>query len=176
MRATTVFVALAAAASVSAGNIFRRQYPDCATPCIQNAQTGNCFSDDLNCLCKSQDFISSTTSCIIASCSASDAVKAEAVAQGFCETVGVTLTSQPSNQPTGAPSNTDSNTAASNTNTAASSSSSPSPTSSSATPSDTAAAAPSPPAQQQGSGAMRTSHGVNAVLALGVVGAGALLL
>ncbi|THH29816.1 hypothetical protein EUX98_g4380 [Antrodiella citrinella] len=86
MRAATFFLALSAVvASVSAANIniFRRQYPDCANPCIQNAQTGNCFSDDLNCLCQSSAFINSTTSCIIASCNAADTKTAEAVAQGF---------------------------------------------------------------------------------------------
>ena len=59
----------------------------CANPCITNADIGTCDPSDLGCLCKDQNFIASTTQCIISSCDAADIQTAEAVARQFCETV-----------------------------------------------------------------------------------------
>ncbi|KAH8101715.1 hypothetical protein BXZ70DRAFT_931648 [Cristinia sonorae] len=155
MRAATVFVALSAlVASVVA------QYPDCANPCIQNADVGSCFSDDLNCLCKSPSFINSTTKCIVDACSPEDTLTAQAVAQGFCLTVGVTLASESPSQ-TGTTSGAGSSTASNSA------------TTTSGAPSKTPSPPPSP-APTTDSGAV--VNGVNVVLAMGAVAAGALLL
>ncbi|KAG2040395.1 hypothetical protein BDR03DRAFT_948625 [Suillus americanus] len=72
--------------------ITRQSLPNCAVPCLTNADFGNCSSTDDSCLCHSQAFINSTTSCIQASCTGSDLTNAEAASQSLCAAVGVTLT------------------------------------------------------------------------------------
>ncbi|KAK7683577.1 hypothetical protein QCA50_013415 [Cerrena zonata] len=172
MRASSIIAVLSAfVAASSAASLFPRQYPDCANPCIMNAQTGSCQSDDLNCLCNSSDFISSTTSCIISSCSADDAQKAEAVARQFCATVGVTLTSTPAGA-TSSASASASSAPASASQTPSASASSTAPSASSTAPSGTASDAPQTTGSGNNNGA--ASYGLNTLLALAAVGAVAL--
>ncbi|KAL1948415.1 hypothetical protein VTO73DRAFT_12490 [Trametes versicolor] len=153
MRCSAILI-LAAVASVSAAGINRRQdatYPACSLPCLQAADFGTCDPLDDACLCKSSDFINSTTTCIAGACSGNDLLQAEAAAQSACEAVGVTLSSS----------------APAATSTAPASSAS---ASASATVTITSAAAPS-----QTSNAA-SSRGVNALAALAAVGAAALAL
>ncbi|KAJ3490626.1 hypothetical protein NLI96_g1299 [Meripilus lineatus] len=104
MRFSTVLIALAGiVASTSASRLFARQYPDCANPCIANADIGTCDPSDLGCLCKNEQFIASTTQCIISSCNPEDTIKAEDVAKSFCESVGVTLSGTPTLSPSATP-------------------------------------------------------------------------
>ncbi|KAG1838901.1 hypothetical protein DFJ58DRAFT_813253 [Suillus subalutaceus] len=70
----------------------RQSLPNCAVPCLTDADFGNCSSTDDSCLCHSQAFVNSTTSCIQASCTGSDLTNAEAASQSLCAAVGVTLT------------------------------------------------------------------------------------
>ncbi|KAG1886686.1 hypothetical protein F4604DRAFT_1723072 [Suillus subluteus] len=70
----------------------RQSLPNCAVPCLTDADFGNCSSTDDSCLCHSQVFVNSTTSCIQASCTGSDLTNAEAASQSLCAAVGVTLT------------------------------------------------------------------------------------
>ncbi|CAL1709734.1 unnamed protein product [Somion occarium] len=159
MRATSFIAVLSGLVAVtSAATLFPRQYPDCANPCIANAETGSCTADDLGCLCNSSAFISSTTSCIISSCNADDAERAEAVARQFCATVGVTLTSTP-----------DISTSASSTSSAPGSSApSATQTSSSIAPSSTAPSSTDTTSPATQTGAL--IHGANALLGLVAVG------
>ncbi|KAI0074342.1 hypothetical protein K474DRAFT_1665531 [Panus rudis PR-1116 ss-1] len=165
MRAVSFIVALSGfVATASAATLFARQYPDCANPCIANADIGSCSADDLGCLCKNPDFISSTTSCILSSCSADDATKAEATARSFCETVGVTLTSTPAATSTSA--------SQSSASSGSSSATSAAPSGSATSPSSASSASPS--ATGSPNGAM--THGVNALAGLAAVGLAALAL
>ncbi|KAJ8596835.1 hypothetical protein M405DRAFT_928505 [Rhizopogon salebrosus TDB-379] len=90
-----VLVLSAAVSSVFAALVARQSLPNCAVPCITNADYGNCSSTDDTCLCHSQAFINSTTTCIQASCTGSDLTNAEAASQALCAAVGVTLTTAP---------------------------------------------------------------------------------
>ncbi|KAI0332236.1 hypothetical protein GY45DRAFT_1335719 [Cubamyces sp. BRFM 1775] len=145
-------IALAAAVSVSAAGLQRRQtgYPDCANPCLLNADFGSCDPVDDNCLCHSQSFVSSVTNCVVTSCSGADLQQAEAAAQQACASVGVTLSSS------AAAAQTPAATGANSTNTGA-----PASTSSSA-PTSTPNAA--------------SSRSANALAALAAIGAAAFVL
>ncbi|KAI6115318.1 hypothetical protein EDD16DRAFT_1594859 [Pisolithus croceorrhizus] len=93
MRAAVALVALSAAlSSASAGLVSRQSLPSCANPCITNANLGGCSATDDTCLCESQTFINSTTTCIESSCTGNDLQEAEQYAQSLCLAVGVTLT------------------------------------------------------------------------------------
>ncbi|KAG2757217.1 hypothetical protein P692DRAFT_20377503 [Suillus brevipes Sb2] len=92
MRFAVVVLALSVAVSSTFAALLTRQsLPNCAVPCLKNADYGNCASTDDSCLCHSQAFINSTTSCIQASCTGSDLTNAEAASQSLCA-AGVTLT------------------------------------------------------------------------------------
>ncbi|KAG1724648.1 uncharacterized protein EDB91DRAFT_1350986 [Suillus paluster] len=93
MRFSFVVVALSAAFSTAYAAMIARQnsLPNCAVPCLANADYGNCSSTDDSCLCHSTAFINSTTTCIQASCTGSDLTNAEASSQELCAAVGVTL-------------------------------------------------------------------------------------
>ncbi|KIJ64734.1 hypothetical protein HYDPIDRAFT_28101 [Hydnomerulius pinastri MD-312] len=92
MRFSVALVALTAAvSSASAALIARQSLPNCAAPCLANADFGGCAQDDDTCLCNNQAFISSTTSCIQSSCTGNDLATAESFAQQLCLAVGVTL-------------------------------------------------------------------------------------
>ncbi|KAG0699426.1 hypothetical protein DFH29DRAFT_936956 [Suillus ampliporus] len=94
MRFSVVVLTLSAAFSTAfAAMIARQSIPNCAVPCMINADFGNCASTDDSCLCHSQAFINSTTTCIQSSCTGSDLTNAEAASQQLCAAVGVTLTS-----------------------------------------------------------------------------------
>lgn len=64
---------------------------ECALTCIASANLAGCSSTDNKCLCTSQAFISSTTTCIESTCQGDDLQNAIAFAQQTCEAVGVTL-------------------------------------------------------------------------------------
>ncbi|KAI0657538.1 hypothetical protein C8Q70DRAFT_271135 [Cubamyces menziesii] len=114
-------IALATAVSASAAGLHRRQtgYPDCANPCLLNADFGSCDPVDDNCLCHSQSFVSSVTNCVVTSCSGADLTQAETAAQQACAAVGVTLSSSAAgaqtSATTGTPASTGSTTATATT-------------------------------------------------------------
>jgi len=66
--------------------------PGCVTQCFQTAALGGCAQDDVSCLCQSDAFISSITSCVQSSCNAQDQQEAEIIGQAFCGLTGVTGT------------------------------------------------------------------------------------
>ncbi|KAI0649884.1 hypothetical protein C8Q79DRAFT_354121 [Trametes meyenii] len=150
MRFFAVLALAAAVSSASAAHLQRRQYPACATPCLASADFGNCDPLDDACLCKNQNFISSTTQCIQGACQGDELQAAVTAAQQACVAVGVTLTSS-------APAATQTSPASSGASAATS------PTSSSAAPAQTSNNAAS-------------ARGVNALVALAAVGAAALAL
>ncbi|KAH7926880.1 hypothetical protein BV22DRAFT_1111399 [Leucogyrophana mollusca] len=96
MRFTFALVALSAAVSTASAAVVARQgLPNCAVPCLTDANFGGCAPDDDTCLCNNQTFIQSSTSCIQSSCTGSDLTNAESAAQQLCLAVGVTLSSTP---------------------------------------------------------------------------------
>ncbi|KAF7985977.1 hypothetical protein HWV62_41276 [Athelia sp. TMB] len=97
MRFSTVLAALAlsAVASASTGLYARQSYPDCAIPCLEDADLGDCAATDNACLCADQAFVASTTACIAGACSGADLASADALAQELCAAAGVTLTGTP---------------------------------------------------------------------------------
>ncbi|CAE6402930.1 unnamed protein product [Rhizoctonia solani] len=90
MRVSIILAALAAVASAS--SVSKRQIPDCAMKCIMSASTGSCAGTDNTCLCKSDEFVQSTYSCIASTCQGSDLDQAVAAARALCIAAGVTLT------------------------------------------------------------------------------------
>ncbi|KZT26073.1 hypothetical protein NEOLEDRAFT_267649 [Neolentinus lepideus HHB14362 ss-1] len=159
MRCTLAFVTLSyvfAVVSASRIAIYARQsLPSCATSCLMNADTGTCGEND-TCLCRSQAFINSTTTCIQQSCTGSDLTNAEAAAQELCAAVGVTLSA----------------TSATASATAPASSASGSPGGSATT----SASASSASASQTGTTSGAMTHGANMVAGLAAVGLAALAL
>ncbi|KAG1805482.1 uncharacterized protein BJ212DRAFT_1392088 [Suillus subaureus] len=86
MRFAVVVLALTfAVQSAFTALLTRQSLPNCAVPCLTNADFGNCSSTD-------DSFVNSTTSCIQASCTGSDLTNANAASQSLCAAVGVTLT------------------------------------------------------------------------------------
>lgn len=68
--------------------------PSCAKPCLVSAYlaTSNaCPQTDIKCLCKNGLFLTTSSSCYAASCSAADTATAQAWGIKGCTTVGVTL-------------------------------------------------------------------------------------
>ena len=63
----------------------------CAAACLASADFGSCSQNDNACLCSSQPFIQSTTSCITSKCSGQDLANAEAYSQAICKSVVRTL-------------------------------------------------------------------------------------
>ncbi|KIO16739.1 hypothetical protein M407DRAFT_85663, partial [Tulasnella calospora MUT 4182] len=57
----------------------------CGIPCLTNADAGTCSPTDNTCLCKSDAYLRSTTSCIQSSCSAADLATAAGLAQQLCK-------------------------------------------------------------------------------------------
>ncbi|KAG9043479.1 hypothetical protein FS837_009489 [Tulasnella sp. UAMH 9824] len=80
------FVSFAAAASIA-------DYPACALSCLTTANYGTCdpATLDQKCLCQSQEFITSSTTCIRQSCSAEDDATAAQVSNELCAEAGVTV-------------------------------------------------------------------------------------
>ncbi|KIK91176.1 hypothetical protein PAXRUDRAFT_65606, partial [Paxillus rubicundulus Ve08.2h10] len=58
--------------------------PECVTACFQTADFGGCAEDDAACLCQSNAFVSSITSCVQSSCDAEDLQEAQIIGQAFC--------------------------------------------------------------------------------------------
>ncbi|KAJ2916189.1 hypothetical protein MD484_g4227, partial [Candolleomyces efflorescens] len=91
MRFSAVVAFLGAAASVSASAIVSRQLPDCATTCLASSDFGTCSPTDNACLCRSEAFITSATTCITTTCTGDDLQTALTLAQAMCAAEGVTL-------------------------------------------------------------------------------------
>ncbi|KAG6918298.1 hypothetical protein DXG01_015390 [Tephrocybe rancida] len=90
------FAALALAASTVSASIIARQIPSCANECLfgSGVDLDGCGPTDNICLCKSQKFVSKSTTCIEAACSGADLATALSVSQQICLSVGVTLTNE----------------------------------------------------------------------------------
>ncbi|KAH9040001.1 hypothetical protein EDB84DRAFT_1476801 [Lactarius hengduanensis] len=110
-----LFIAAAVSAVSGSYLLSPRQsspYPQCALDCLAVADLGSCLVGEVECLCKNNAFIVSTTQCFEAKCSASELATSESVAQQSCAAAGVTLTSSippaTSTSPTTKPSSTSS--------------------------------------------------------------------
>ncbi|KAH8990730.1 hypothetical protein EDB92DRAFT_1862908 [Lactarius akahatsu] len=91
-----LFIAAAVSAVSGSYLLSPRQtspYPQCALDCLAVADLGSCLAGEVECLCKNNTFIVSTTQCFEAKCSASDLATSESIAQQSCAAAGVTLTS-----------------------------------------------------------------------------------
>jgi CFEM-containing surface protein len=64
--------------------ILSQNVPTCALTCISNANLGDCAQTDNACLCKNQQFIASTTTCIESTCTGSDLQEAIEFVQAIC--------------------------------------------------------------------------------------------
>lgn len=90
MRLSTLFaatfVSFAAAAAIT-------DLPACALSCLATANYGTCSQAALDqaCLCQSQEFITSSTTCIRQSCSAEDDATAAQISNELCLEAGVTV-------------------------------------------------------------------------------------
>ncbi|KZT64997.1 hypothetical protein DAEQUDRAFT_731978 [Daedalea quercina L-15889] len=110
-------VVLSAIATAQASYLLKRQFPSCASTCLEDADFDGCDESDDTCLCKSSVFVNSVTSCIESSCTGSDLTTAEEDAQQLCLAVGVTLTASVSGASATSASSTASSSAASTTQT-----------------------------------------------------------
>jgi hypothetical protein len=98
MRFSTVFVVLSAAfATTSASLLENRQtgYASCALPCLTTITSASCAANDTKCLCQDKDFVNKTTLCFQTNCTGTDLTKSVAAAVEMCRSVGVTLSSTP---------------------------------------------------------------------------------
>ncbi|RXW18318.1 hypothetical protein EST38_g7532 [Candolleomyces aberdarensis] len=91
MRFSAVVAFLGLAASVSASALLPRQLPDCALTCLSTADFGTCAQNDNACLCRSEAFVTSATTCITTDCQGDDLATALTLAQAMCAAEGVTL-------------------------------------------------------------------------------------
>ncbi|KAG6829257.1 hypothetical protein H0H92_005137 [Tricholoma furcatifolium] len=166
MRFTLAATLAFAVSSVSASIIARQSIPACADNCLfgSNVDYDGCSETDDVCLCKSQVFVSTSTSCIEAACSGSDLQTALQVSQEICAAVGVTLTSTYAAASTGASSSTAAASAAKSTVTSPASSGS---SAASSTTSSAAAAATTNAA---------VSNSINALAGLAAIGLAAMAL
>ncbi|KAF9001187.1 hypothetical protein BDQ17DRAFT_1426752 [Cyathus striatus] len=169
---------LGAALSASASTLLARQsIPTCGQPCILNADLGSCSATDTLCLCQSSAFVSSTTQCIVSSCSGQDLQDAEAAARALCAQVGVTLTDSVAASSTTAASGSSTGAAASSTATSPAASGSGSSTRSGSSAASTPASSSSSSAPATSSSASSASkNGINAVAGLAAIGLAALAL
>ncbi|GJE86355.1 CFEM domain-containing protein [Phanerochaete sordida] len=158
MRFSLAALLFAGVLSANAASLRARQsFPDCANTCVLNPpSTFGCDAADDGCLCRSDQYVASTTQCIVQACDAADAASAEALSRQLCAEVGVTLTATPSFTSSG--SSTASSTGAASTPTGAGSSTSAPAPSSQSSSSTSSGAAPT----QTGNGA--ASSGINVAL------------
>ncbi|KAF3915976.1 hypothetical protein AA313_de0208042 [Arthrobotrys entomopaga] len=85
---------VAVAAVASAQSI--ADIPACAQTCLLPAlQATGCSLTDFKCSCSNEDFVSGSTACILKACSPSDAEKAAKATYELCQSVGVTIHTQP---------------------------------------------------------------------------------
>ncbi|KAG8895546.1 hypothetical protein FRB99_000487 [Tulasnella sp. 403] len=96
MRVSTLVFALAASLA-SAQSI--ADLPECALSCLAQVDTGGCDITDQLCLCKSQAFFTSSTTCVRKTCSPADDQKTAQVSAAICQALGVTLPSPPASSP-----------------------------------------------------------------------------
>ncbi|KAF8838197.1 hypothetical protein BDN67DRAFT_971889 [Paxillus ammoniavirescens] len=89
MRFTFAILTLFWVVSVLASD---EDIPECVTQCFQAADLSGCAQDDVSCLCQSDAFIYSITSCVLSSCDAQDQQEAQIIGQAFCGQAGVTGT------------------------------------------------------------------------------------
>ncbi|KAG8999366.1 hypothetical protein FRB94_006092 [Tulasnella sp. JGI-2019a] len=83
-------MALALAASIASASTIA-DLLECALECLTTANMGGCSMTDQACLCNSQDFITSSTTCVRSKCSAADDQTAAKVTAELCQAAGVTL-------------------------------------------------------------------------------------
>ncbi|KIL66643.1 hypothetical protein M378DRAFT_160653 [Amanita muscaria Koide BX008] len=102
MRFSSITLSFLVGSLAAASTLQERQlpYPNCAIPCIENANLGGCVATDTACTCKNTQFVDSVTRCVYANCTGSDLTTAIQTAQKICAAVGVTLTSTPVITPT----------------------------------------------------------------------------
>ncbi|CAE7148314.1 unnamed protein product [Rhizoctonia solani] len=95
MRVSIVLAALAAVASASSltNALSKRQYPECAMTCAQSADYDGCSITDNTCMCKSQKFVNSMSSCLDTTCKGDDLTKSKEISNALCVAAGVPLTS-----------------------------------------------------------------------------------
>ncbi|CAE6420561.1 unnamed protein product [Rhizoctonia solani] len=89
MRVSIVLAALAAVASAS--SLSKRQYPSCAMTCAQSADYDGCAATDNTCMCKSQKFVDSMSTCLTKTCTGDDLAKAQSISNAICKAAGVPL-------------------------------------------------------------------------------------
>jgi len=89
----TVLAGLIVSASAASSGLWsRQQFPSCAGPCLSNAFFGSCQPNDYGCLCRSNAYINSVSSCFVNACSGVELQDAVSGALNLCAAVGVTLT------------------------------------------------------------------------------------
>ncbi|KAH8823440.1 hypothetical protein DL96DRAFT_1617557 [Flagelloscypha sp. PMI_526] len=68
--------------------------PACLVECMVNATVGACSYTDAKCLCQSQSFLLSSTTCVVSKCNGDDITKSLQDAAGLCADAGAPLTAQ----------------------------------------------------------------------------------
>ncbi|EIW56125.1 uncharacterized protein TRAVEDRAFT_85575, partial [Trametes versicolor FP-101664 SS1] len=64
---------------------------DCAQSCIASADLGSCSATDNSCLCQSQTYLATLSSCLAVSCTGADLQQAEDTLTSTCAAVGLTV-------------------------------------------------------------------------------------
>ncbi|KIJ93604.1 hypothetical protein K443DRAFT_684416 [Laccaria amethystina LaAM-08-1] len=92
LLATSLSFALESAASTILG---LRQtvpaLPTCSYPCFVSPNLGGCAATNYVCLCNNQEYLTSTSTCILQHCSGADLTTTYRISQATCLAVGVTL-------------------------------------------------------------------------------------
>lgn len=65
--------------------------PTCSYPCFVNPNLGGCAATNYVCLCNNQEYLTSTSTCILQHCSGADLTTTYRISQATCLAVGVTL-------------------------------------------------------------------------------------
>ncbi|KXN88445.1 hypothetical protein AN958_07355 [Leucoagaricus sp. SymC.cos] len=93
----SIVVLLAALASFATASFVSRQdgIPGCALQCVQSAMSQDSCGADEACLCRSDKFVQSSTSCVSSTCQGDDVQTSLDIAQQLCASLGVTLTLLP---------------------------------------------------------------------------------
>ncbi|KAG8923403.1 hypothetical protein FRC00_006303, partial [Tulasnella sp. 408] len=99
------FTVLSLAASlVSASTLSERQasFPTCSVLCFTDPDIGTCSSADVACICTNDNYLRTTTDCVVKQCPAEDVAAAASAAQQLCKAAGVDIATNPAAQPTNA--------------------------------------------------------------------------
>lgn len=65
--------------------------PTCSYPCFVSPNLGGCAATNYVCLCNNQEYLTSTSTCILQHCSGADLTTTYRISQATCLAVGVTL-------------------------------------------------------------------------------------